>query len=136
VAFTISMFYSGLLGLILIGLSLQVVLMRRRLRVGIGSGDQPELERTIRAQANFCEYVPLGILLLFVLEGSAALNSVVLHVLGLALVIGRVLHGFLGLNRSAGTSLGRFVGTLMTWLMLLFASGLAIGVAVGRWVAM
>jgi uncharacterized membrane protein YecN with MAPEG domain len=133
VAFTLTLFYSGLLGLILLGLSMQVVRLRRRLGVGIGSGDQPELERAIRAQANFCEYAPLGILLLLVLEGSAALHPTVLHVLGIALVIGRIMHGFMGLNRSAGVSSGRFIGTLITWLMILLSSLLAVWVAVGRW---
>lgn len=132
-AFTLTLFYSGLLGLILLGLSMQVVRLRRRLGVGIGSGDQPELARAIRAQANFCEYAPFGILLLLVLEGSAAVNSTVLHALGIALVTGRIMHGFMGLNRSAGVSSGRFIGTLITWLMILISSLLAVWVAVGRW---
>jgi len=133
VAFTLTLFYGGLLGLILIVLSLQVVRLRRRLGVGIGSGDQPELERAIRAQANFCEYVPIGVVLLLVLEGSGAVNFMIIHVLGLALVLGRILHGLMGLNRSAGVSSGRFIGTLLTWLMILSASLLAVWVALGRW---
>lgn len=132
-AFTLTLFYSGLLGLILIGLSMQVVRLRRRLGVGIGSGDQPELERAIRAHANFCEYAPLGVLLLLVLEGSGALHMAILHALGLTLVAGRIMHGFMGLNRSAGVSSGRFIGTLMTWLMIVTSSLLAVWVAVGRW---
>lgn len=132
-AFTLTLFYGGLLGLILIVLSLQVVRLRRRLGVGIGSGDQPELERAIRAQANFCEYVPIGVVLLLVLEGSGAVNFMIIHVLGLALVLGRILHGLMGLNRSAGVSSGRFIGTLLTWLMILSASLLAVWVALGRW---
>jgi len=135
VAFTLSLFYAGLLGLVLFALSLQVVMLRRRFKVGIGSGDQPELERVIRAQANFCEYVPVGLILLALLEGAGTVNPVILHGLGCALLIGRILHGFIGLNRSAGVSTGRFVGTVLTWLMLLLASGLAVGIAVGRWIA-
>ena len=45
-----------------------------------------------------------------------------LHGLGCALLIGRILHGFVGLNRSAGVSTGRFVGTLLTWVMLLLVN--------------
>jgi uncharacterized membrane protein YecN with MAPEG domain len=133
VAFNLTLLYAGLLGLILIGLSLRVVRLRRRLGVGIGSGDQPELERAVRAHANFCEYAPLGILLLLVLEGSAVFHVAILHALGIALVAGRILHGFMGLNRSAGVSSGRFIGTLLTWLMILISSLLAVWVAVGRW---
>lgn len=132
-AFNLTLFYAGLLGLILIGLSLQVVRLRRRLGVGIGSGNQPELERAIRAHANFCEYAPIGALLLLALEASAAAPPVVLHLLGTALVLGRLLHGFVGLNRSAGVSPGRFIGTLLTWLMILAASLLGLWIALGRW---
>ena len=132
-AYTTTLFYTALLALILMALSLRVVGMRRRFKVGVGAGDHPELELAIRAQANFCEYVPVGILLLFLLDASGAVNPIILHLLGLALVIGRVLHGFVGLNRSAGTSTGRLVGTLLTWLMIAASALFGMGLAVGRW---
>lgn len=132
-AFTISLFYAGLLGLILIALSFRVVSLRRRHQVGIGVGENRALELAVRAHGNFCEYVPFGILLLLVLEASAAISPVVLHVLGAVLVVGRLLHGFFGLNRSAGASKGRFIGTLLTWLMIVASALLAIGMALGRW---
>jgi uncharacterized membrane protein YecN with MAPEG domain len=132
-AYTITLFYAGLLGLILVALSLRVVTLRRKFKVGVGAGDRPELELAIRAQANFCEYAPVAVLLLLLLDASGVVHPVVLHVLGLALVVGRVLHGFVGLNRSAGTSTGRFVGTLLTWLMIAGSALFAIGLAVGRW---
>ncbi|MGY6553720.1 MAG: MAPEG family protein [Wenzhouxiangella sp.] len=128
--YSITLLYTGLSGLLLLALSFQVVALRRRHGVGLGSGDQPALERAIRVHANFCEYVPLGLLLLLVLELSAALPSLILHALGVMLVLGRILHA-LGLSRSAGVSSGRFVGTLLTWLMLAVAALLAVGIAVG-----
>jgi len=45
--------------------------------------------------------------------------------LGITLVVGRVLHAY-GLTRNAGPSIGRAVGILLTWLMILLASLLAI----------
>ncbi|NDY95967.1 MAPEG family protein [Wenzhouxiangella limi] len=131
-SYTITLFYAGLSGLILLALSYQVVSLRRRFQVGLGSGEQPELERVIRVHANFCEYAPLALILLLALEGSGALPAAVLHLLGLALVVGRFLHAW-GLSRTGGVSRGRFVGTLLTWMMLLAGSLLAVGMALGAW---
>ncbi len=125
--------YAGLLTLILLALSIRVVMLRRRHQVGIGTGQHSELELAVRAQANFCEYVPLALLLLLALELTGTVAAVVLHVLGLMLLIGRLLHGFFGLNRSPGTSMGRFVGTLLTWLMMAVSALFMIGLVVGYW---
>ena len=130
--FTITLFYAGLSGLLLLALSFQVVALRRRFQVGLGTGEQPQLERVIRVHANFCEHVPLALLILLTLELSAAFPSLLLHALGLALVVGRVLHAW-GLSQTAGVSKGRFIGTLMTWSMILVGSLLAVGVALGVW---
>ena len=123
---TITLFYAGLSALILLGLSAQVVALRRKHQVGIGTGSINTLERAVRAQANFTEYVPLALVLIALLE-LAGLTGWAIHALGAALVIARVLHA-LGLNRSAGTSMGRFVGTLLTWVILLVAGVAAVAV--------
>lgn len=114
---TFTLLYAGLASLLLIALSYRVVALRRRHQVGIGTGSVNALERAIRAQANFSEYVPLALLLLALLEMTSA-PALLIHALGVALILGRVLHA-IGLNRSAGISSGRFVGTLLTWLVLL-----------------
>ncbi|NKI34953.1 hypothetical protein HFP89_07225 [Wenzhouxiangella sp. XN79A] len=124
---TITLFYAGLSALILLGLSARVVALRRKHQVGIGTGAINTLERAVRAQANFTEYVPLALLLIALLELQGVAGAVV-HALGALLVIGRVLHA-LGLNRSAGTSMGRLVGTVLTWLVLLAGGAAALGVA-------
>lgn len=129
--FSITLLYASVLALILVGLSWQVVRLRGRHHVGVGTGGVGELERAVRAQANFCEYVPLALLMLLLLEAVGALPAVVLHVLGLMLVIGRIAHGFFGLNRSAATTRGRFVGTFLTWLMLVACGLLGLGYAIG-----
>lgn len=132
--YSITLLYAGLSGLLLLALSFQVVGLRRKHRIGLGAGDQPALERAIRVHANFCEYVPLALLLLLVLELSAALPALILHALGVMLILGRVLHA-VGLSASAGTSPGRFVGTLLSWLMILISALLAVGIAVGGLIA-
>ncbi len=135
-AITITLFYAGLLGLVLIGLSVRVVTLRRRRKVGVGSGEHIDLELAIRAHANFSEYVPMALLLLLLLEASTAVAPLFLHLLGVVLLIGRLLHGYFGLNLSAGKSAGRVYGTLLTWLMLLLTALLCVWVAVGRWIFM
>lgn len=128
--YSITLLYAGLAGLLLLALSFQVVGLRRKHRIGLGSGDEPALERAVRVHANFCEYAPIALLLLLMLELSVALPAWLLHGLGLMLIVGRILHAQ-GLSRSAGTSKGRFVGTLLTWLMILISALLATGIAVG-----
>lgn len=132
-AFSISLLHAALLGLVLLALSFNVVRLRRRHQIGVGSGESRDLELAVRAHANFCEYVPLALLLLLLLEASAALPALLLHALGLMLLLGRILHGFFGLNRSAGATPGRFLGTLLTWLMILIAALLGVGMAIGAW---
>lgn len=116
--YTTTMLYAGLLALILIVMSVRLVLLRRRLGVGLGSGGNDVMQRQVRAHGNFCEYIPLALILLLLLESAPSVPVWALHGLGIALVIGRILHGFFGVNRSAGTTPGRFWGTFLTWLML------------------
>lgn len=132
-AYTATMFYAGLLGLVLLALSARVVRLRRSLKVGIGSGGHEALDRAMRAQGNFTEYVPLALLLLLLVESATAASPWIAHCLGIVLLAGRLLHGFAGLNRNAGYSPGRFWGTVLTWLTMAAAALLLVATAVGRW---
>ena len=123
---SVVLLYTGLHALLLIALSWNVVRLRQRHEVGIGTGSVHALERAVRVQANFCEYVPLALLLLALIEFGSNAPAWVLHVLGLALLVGRVAHA-LGLSRSAGASRARVLGTLLTWIVLVL--GAAVGVA-------
>lgn len=109
----------GLISLVLAGL---VVRARSSEGVIFGDGAKVVLQQRIRVHANFVEYVPLALLLLLVLELNSA-SALVLNALGGSLVAARVLHAF-GLSTSTGTSPGRFVGTVLTWLVILIASAL------------
>lgn len=113
---TITALYAGLLGILYIVLGGFVVAQRRRARIGIGTGSDTALERSVRVHGNFAEYAPLFLLLLLIAElGGAA--SWLLHVLGAAFVLARIGHAF-GLGQSSGTSAGRFLGTLVTWVAI------------------
>lgn len=85
--------YTGLNGLILVWLSINVVNKRHALKISIGDGGDKEMARAMRGQANFVEYVPfcLILLLLMSLIGTPAW---VLHLFGLTLTIARLLHAY------------------------------------------
>ena len=117
--------YAGLLGLVLMVLSWRVVKARRGAGVSLGTGDDPALQRAVRAHGNFVEYVPLGLVLLLLGEIAGAWPWL-LHLLGSMLLLGRLLHAW-GLSGSDGPNFGRYWGTLLTWLMILLTSLLNLG---------
>jgi uncharacterized membrane protein YecN with MAPEG domain len=116
IAGPVSFLYAGLLGLLLIALSVQVVRARRRFRVGLGTGTEDGLHQAVRVQANFTEYVPYAVLLL-VLAEITGLPAAAVHGAGVLLVVSRVLHA-VGLSGSPGRSFGRLYGSAGTWLLI------------------
>lgn len=125
---SVTLLFTGLHGLILLGLVMPIVRLRRGRRVGLGDGGDRELLRRIRAHANFIEYVPILLVLLTLLE-IGGLDRRVVATLGTMLIVGRLLHAR-GLSRSEGKSFGRMWGTLLTWSVLVIGSSLAIWLAV------
>lgn len=113
----ISALYAGLLALLLLLLSVQVSRKRQSVKVGVGHGDDRILHLAIRAQGNFTEYVPLALVLIALWELNGQPPWMV-HGLGASLLAGRILHA-IGLSRSAGASVPRLIGTILTWLVLL-----------------
>ena len=82
---------AAVLTIIFVKLSFAVIALRRANKVGLGSGGHEDLERAIRAQGNFAEYVPLGIILIACLELNGAPWWLVLFP-GVTLIIGRLIH--------------------------------------------
>lgn len=108
--------YAGLLVLWFVILSLRVIQRRRAARVSLGDGGDTLLQRAMRGQANFAEYVPLALLLLAILELSR-FSIYLLHVLGIALVIARLLHGY-AMGFRAEFRFGRYWGAAITLVVL------------------
>jgi len=124
-ALIVSPFYVGLCALIFFILSVMVIRLRAVRHVWFGDAGHADLHRAIRVQANFAEYTPLALLVIVVVE-AAGYSIWIVHALGIALVAGRILHAC-GLMRSAGASFGRFVGTNLTFLVLVTGGILLIG---------
>ncbi|MFQ3208396.1 MAG: putative membrane protein YecN with MAPEG domain [Glaciecola sp.] len=112
--------YSGLLGLVFLALSIQVIKVRRKHVVSLGDGNIDGLQKATRAHANFTEYTPICLILLLIAEMTSQ-AAVFLHVCGILLVYGRIAHAY-GLVTKSGASWGRISGTLATFAVLIALS--------------
>jgi uncharacterized membrane protein YecN with MAPEG domain len=112
--------YAALLTFLFVALSIRTLRLRRRLGIGLGDGQNEQILRAMRAHANFAEYVPLCLVLLFMLEALGA-PAALLHALGCALLIGRCSHAF-GVSRSPENYRYRVIGMALTFLPLLGAA--------------
>lgn len=112
--------WAGLHLILLLVLGVLVTRQRRKLHVVIGDGGVPALTQAVRAFGNASEYVPAALvgLTILALLGAAPL---LIHVIGLALFVGRVLHA-VGLSRSSGASWPRAVGAVATWIAYVAAA--------------
>lgn len=119
---------AGLCGLLYFLLSFRVVQVRRAAGVALGDGGDGELLQRIRAHANFAEYVPFCLVLIFSIENSLAVSPPWLWVAGLALVVIRAMHA-VGMARGGGNG-WRVIGTAGTWTIMVGLSLAALGVAV------
>lgn len=116
--------YAGLLGLLLIALTANVIRLRQSTHIGLNHGGNEVLEKAVRAHANFTEYLPLALLLMALNEFNG-LAGIWLHVSGALLIAARLLH-WQGLSRSSGVSFGRFTGATATFLVIIAHALLAI----------
>lgn len=107
--------YAALLTLWFLVLS-AVVIRHRGKGVSLGDGDDPALQRAIRGHGNFAEYVPLALVMMAVLEVSRT-SIYLLHGLGIALLAGRLLHGY-ALSFTRRWRFGRTWGTVLTFVVL------------------
>ena len=112
--------YVAALALLYAWLSLQVVRLRRRHRVGFGDGGNADLCNAIRAHAHFAEYVPIIALMVAMLEMSG-LGAMLIHVLMGSLLMARVLHpfGMYAKPRTMQFTIGRVGGTVITTLVMM-----------------
>lgn len=116
----ISALYAAGLGVVFVLLSLRTLRLRRKLRIGLGDAGHPEMLRAIRVHANFAEYVPLCLGLMCLAEVQAA-PAWLLHGLGMALVLARLIHAR-GVSQVQEQTKFRVIGVALTLSILLIAS--------------
>jgi uncharacterized membrane protein YecN with MAPEG domain len=109
--------YAGLLVLLVVVLGARVTLLRGKLRVGSGHGNDPLLARAIRVHGNALEWVLPMLVVLLVAELDGA-NRIFLHVCGVSFLAARIVHA-VGLSRTSKESRGRFWGMAGTWLVII-----------------
>ncbi len=119
-ALKIGALYAVVIVLMGVSLTYLVINQRRTKRIGIGDGGDKTAARLIRVHGNFCENAPfaLALLILLPLLGAAGWT---IHAVGALFVVGRIAHA-VGLSGSAGTSLGRLLGMVLTHTALIIGA--------------
>ena len=112
--------YASLLALLFVLLSVRVIGTRRRWRVALGDGEIPALRRAMRVQANFAEYVPLGLILITFVELRSA-PGLLVHLLGVLLLTGRLIHAY-GVSGENENFRFRTAGMMLTFATLIAAA--------------
>jgi uncharacterized protein len=125
--------YVSILSIMFVGLSIQVIRLRRRLKISLGT-DEYSLDknfkqkidghqlilRTVRVHANFSEYVPLAVLLMLCSEMSGA-SVWLLHSIGILLLVGRISHAY-GVSCLNEVFKYRILGMALTFTSILLAA--------------
>jgi len=125
----VTLIYAGILGLLLVVLSFNV--MQHWVRVtGQGLENDLGMRRAERVLSSFVEYVPMALILIALNELHGA-PPLVLHILGITLVMARLMHAY-GSNEMPGAGLSRFLGAQMTFIVLTVASIACIYYFMGR----
>lgn len=116
----ITPFAASLLVLLYIALSLTVVKHRLRNKVKLGDGGVNQLNVAIRSHANFIEYVPLSLIMIWFVE-VVLFDTAFAFVLAAALVLGRLMHP-IGMFWPKSFMILRQLGTVITITVLLAAA--------------
>jgi len=116
----VSPVYVAFFALILVALSVRIMRLRGQLRVALGHGNEPQLERAARVHANYCEHVPISLLLIYLLETIAG-SHYWIHILFIGLLIGRILHAY-GVSQVSENYRYRVTGMALTFAVIISAS--------------
>lgn len=112
----VTMVTAALCGLLYVWLSWRVVQVRQSAKVSLGDGGDARLLQRIRAHANFAEYVPICLILIFAVENSLEVSPPALWAAGLGLFAVRASHAYgMGID---GANPWRVIGAAGTWIVL------------------
>lgn len=85
--------YAVILALLYVILILRVVADRRRVQAAFGDGGDPGLRARVAGHGNLAEHAPILLIMLY-LCGEAGYPGWVVHIVGVAMVVGRLLHAY------------------------------------------
>ena len=119
---TIVPIYAAIFAVMLVALSLFVAKTRGDVRIAIGDGGNIVLQRRIRVQGNFTEYVPMALILFTFVEMQGWPRWLV-HGLCLVLLAARLLHAY-GIAQEPEDIRLRATGMATTAVLLVAAAGL------------
>ena len=112
--------YIALNAAIMVALAANVIRMRYRTRTRFGDSGNPEMLRAIRAHGNNTEYVPIALILLFLVHRLGG-GLPLIHAIGLSLTVGRLLHGIGFLARAHETPTSHSYLTMAGMILTFFA---------------
>lgn len=120
----ISLTAAAAAGLINLWLGIRIGRVRTAEKISVGDGGNERLIRRMRAQANFVEFTPFVLILIFLIELATGTSLLLWGVMALYMVA-RIAHAF-GMDGIGGA---RVAGILVTMLTLLGLAGYAVYVA-------
>ncbi len=113
--------YAAFFALILVALQWRVVALRDKYQsTRMQEDGHSEMAAITRAVAHMVEYTPIALLLMLIAETQGT-SPVIMHVLGVTLIAGRVLH-LKGLRDPSGKSPLRRLATRIIWANIVVAS--------------
>ncbi len=120
----ITFFYTAILAILFVVLSLRTIRLRRKLKISVGDAGNLHMLRAVRVHSNFSEYVPLSLLLIYFVEMKTT-SAIFVHALGFSLLFGRIVHAF-GLGQVEEDFRFRVFGMAITLTVILSCAGFLI----------
>ncbi len=113
--------YAAILAILFVIMSFYVIVTRARTNILVGHEDNMTMLVAMRRHGNMVEYVPFAILMMGLAE-MTGLGATWLHVCGLALIAGRLIHP-IGVNETKSALAARVAGVLATMVAILVPAG-------------
>jgi uncharacterized membrane protein YecN with MAPEG domain len=113
---TILPIYAAIFAIFFVVLSIRTIRQRRSLKIGLGDAGNKDMQRAMRVHANFAEYVPLCLLMIYLVEQSGVYAWFV-HALCSGLLVGRLSHAY-GVSQQRENFKFRVTGMSLTFAVL------------------
>ena len=125
---TILPIYAAIFAIFFVVLSIRTIRQRRKLKIGLGDSGNKDMQRAMRVHANFAEYVPLSLLMVYLVEQSGVYVWLV-HALCMGLLVGRLSHAY-GVSQQRENLAFRMTGILLTFTVLIASAAHLLWVAI------